>query len=91
MTMILGGVTVIILIALVLMLRLNKTADERADEKVIPHKLTPFEESKVIHTDSAMVSVPVASEQKHEGRGGRIEPDVSSPPDLDKIDSWPTL
>ncbi|QLI60482.1 hypothetical protein C1C91_23670 (plasmid) [Aeromonas caviae] len=90
MTLILGVLTVTIMIVLVLMLLLNKTADEGAEEKAIPHKLTAFEESKVINSDLAIASVPLPSEQLPGERGGRIEPEMSRPPDLDSIDSWPT-
>jgi len=62
-------------------------ADERSDEKEVPHKLTPFEESKAIHTDIAIASVPQTSEQQPGGSRERIEP---RPPELDKIDTWPT-
>lgn len=90
MNMLFGFLTLSILGILILMLRLNKTADSKSDEKAVPHKLTTFEESKVVNPDLAVALVPVSSELQQEKRGGRIEPDASLPPDLDKIDSWPT-
>lgn len=89
-TTIFGGITITLLIVLVLMLTLNRTVNERADEKVVPHKLTPFEATKELNPDVAITSIPSEGEQSHEERKRRIEPNLSFPPDVDESDSWPS-
>ncbi len=83
----LGIATVIAFLALGLMLLLNKNAEIRTNEKVVPHKLTDSEEQKVINSDLAISTIPL--EPQSQERGGRIEPGMSTPDELNAMDYPP--
>ncbi len=85
----LGIATVIALLALGLMLLLNKNAEIRTNEKVVPHKLTDSEEQKVINSDLAISTIPLEPQTQTQERGGRIEPGMSTPDELNAMDYPP--